>query len=94
MLLFVSGSRTGKQKKLTEEDIKMNIKINGKQKEIEKDGLVVSEILALEDVKNPDMVAVQFNGVFLKKEHYNTTPVKEGDEVEFLYFMGGGERRK
>lgn len=69
----------------------MNIKINGEQKEIKKDGITISEILMLEQVKNPDTVTIQFNGVFLKKDHYDTTSVRDGDEVEFLYFMGGGQ---
>lgn len=68
----------------------MQIKINGEKKEIAKAQATVSDVLAYEQVKNPDTIAVQINGAFLNKEAYATTHVKEGDEVEFVYFMGGG----
>lgn len=69
----------------------MNIKVNGLKKEIDRDAIAVSELLTLEQVKNLDTVAVQVNGGFLKKEQYGSTLLKNGDEVEFLYFMGGGQ---
>jgi len=34
---------------------------------------------------------VELNGEILERESFATTPVKDGDEVEFLYFMGGGK---
>jgi sulfur carrier protein len=36
------------------------------------------------------MVSVQLNGEFLKREEFDSTLVREKDEVDFLYFMGGG----
>jgi sulfur carrier protein len=38
----------------------------------------------------PEAVSVQLNGNFVKRENFSTTHLKENDEVEFLYFMGGG----
>jgi sulfur carrier protein len=38
----------------------------------------------------PDMVSVQLNGVLIPREDLDTTGVSEGDEVDFLFFMGGG----
>ena len=38
----------------------------------------------------PDMVSVELNGEYLDRDVFDSTPVKDGDEVEFLYFMGGG----
>ena len=67
----------------------MKLTINGDVKEI-KDGIVLSELLVIEDVEQPDMVSVQLNDEFLTKETYATTSLKEGDEINFLYFMGGG----
>ncbi len=69
----------------------MNIKINGQQRNIEKKEIPVSELLVIERVKNLDTVAVQVNGAFVKKERFLATLLKDGDEVEFVYFMGGGE---
>jgi sulfur carrier protein len=67
----------------------MKLTINGDVKEI-KDGIVLSELLVIEDVEQPDMVSVQLNDEFLTKDTYATTALKEGDEINFLYFMGGG----
>jgi len=68
----------------------MNIKVNGKDQAFDKELLSVSEMLALCNVSQPDMVSVQLNGEFVKKENYDGATVKEGDEIDFLYFMGGG----
>lgn len=67
----------------------MKLTINGDVKEI-KDGIVLSELLIIEDVEQPDMVSVQLNDEFLTKDTYATTTLKEGDSINFLYFMGGG----
>jgi len=67
----------------------MKLTINGDSKEI-KDGIVLSELLIIENVEQPDMVSVQLNDEFLTKDEYQTTSLKEGDEINFLYFMGGG----
>ena len=39
----------------------------------------------------PEMVSVELNGEFLRREVFESTTLKEGDKVEFLYFMGGGK---
>jgi sulfur carrier protein len=38
----------------------------------------------------PDMVSVELNGEILERSLFESTLLKEGDRVEFLYFMGGG----
>jgi sulfur carrier protein len=38
----------------------------------------------------PQMVAVEVNDKVLDREHLGTTPLNEGDQVEFLFYMGGG----
>ncbi len=68
----------------------MNIKVNGKDQSFDKDSASVGEMLTLCDVNQPDMVSVQLNGEFVNKEDYPSASVKEGDEIDFLYFMGGG----
>ena len=69
----------------------MNIKINGQNREINDDGLTVEKLLVIEKVKNLDTVAVQINGAFLNKDAYVKTLLNEGDDIEFVYFMGGGQ---
>lgn len=67
----------------------MNIRVNGEVKEI-KDGVTVTEILSIENVEMPDMVTVQLNGEFLERDTFKALTLKDGDEIDFLYFMGGG----
>ncbi len=68
----------------------MIVKVNGKEQTFENDKLSVSEILKVSKAERPEVVSVQLNGEFVKKENYESTYVKEADEIDFLYFMGGG----
>ena len=67
----------------------VKIKVNGTPQEIET-GLSVSELLARNKVEQPDMVSVQLNGEFVQRDRFAGAVFQEGDEVDFLYFMGGG----
>ena len=51
-----------------------------------------SELIKQSDVQQPDMVSVQVNEEFAEREDWETIQLKEGDKVDFLYFMGGGAR--
>ena len=68
----------------------MKIKINGKEGVFPQAQLSVEELLKASKVEQPEMVSVQVNGAFVKAADFKTTYLKEGDEVDFLYFMGGG----
>lgn len=68
----------------------MKIKVNGEQKDFSA-SLNISSLLKENKVEQPEMVSVQLNGEFVERENFETTKVKEGDEVDFLYFMGGGQ---
>ncbi len=67
----------------------MKLVINGKDVQ-SKDNLSITELLAEQEVKMPDMVSVEINGSILRRTEFDNTSLKEGDKVEFLYFMGGG----
>lgn len=67
------------------------ITVNGKEQTIEGASILLLELIKSNDVQQPDMVSVQLNGEFVLRDLYETTAVKEGDEVDFLYFMGGGQ---
>ena len=69
----------------------MKIQINGENETIDKDELTISDLLSLKAVKMPEMVSVELNGDILDREAFSTTQLKNDDEVEFLYFMGGGQ---
>ncbi|MRR18264.1 MAG: sulfur carrier protein ThiS [Deltaproteobacteria bacterium] len=67
----------------------MKLLINGNPEEVS-GAVTIPELLAEKKVADPDMVTVELNGVILRREDFPATQVKEGDAVEFLYFMGGG----
>ncbi len=50
----------------------------------------VDSLLEELDVSQRLYVTVELNGDILDRPAYETTPVKDGDVIEFLYFMGGG----
>ena len=68
----------------------MTVFVNGEKKSLGNPGVTVLELLSMSDVESPDMVSVQLNGDIIKRAAFETTEIKENDEVEFLYFMGGG----
>ena len=67
----------------------MKLIINGDAKEI-KDGVSLPELRMIENVEQPDMVSVQLNDEFVRQEEHKNVVLKDGDEINFLYFMGGG----
>lgn len=52
--------------------------------------LNVTQLIAQNNVEQPEMVSVQVNDEFLDREEWEQTELKEGDRIDFLYFMGGG----
>jgi len=68
----------------------MKIKLNGEDTTLEQESVTITELLAIKDVKMPEMVSVEYNGDILDRDQFANTQVNEGDQVEFLYFMGGG----
>jgi sulfur carrier protein len=70
----------------------MKVKVNGNEKSFERAELTISELLKLNDVEMPEMVSVQLNQRFVDKSKYDETKVSESDNVDFLYFMGGGAK--
>ena len=65
------------------------IYVNGDVQEVSLP-LNVSELIKQSDVQQPDMVSVQVNEEFAEREDWEQIQLKEGDKVDFLYFMGGG----
>lgn len=67
----------------------MAIMVNGKTVDMN-GGITISELLEKMEVKMPEMVSVELNGEIIRRDKYDEIELKDGDEVEFLYFMGGG----
>jgi sulfur carrier protein len=70
----------------------MQITVNGETNELHEVEVNLSKLLEIREVESPEMVAVQLNGEFVEIKSYTSTYLKTGDDVEFLYFMGGGSR--
>lgn len=52
--------------------------------------LTLAELIKINKVFLPEMVTIQVNEDFVEREDYEKIQLKEGDRVDFLYFMGGG----
>lgn len=68
----------------------MKITVAGVNKEVN-DGLTVAQLIVDENVETPQYVTVTINDDFVESGSFDTTHLKDGDVVEFLYFMGGGK---
>lgn len=68
----------------------MNITVAGEKKEV-KDGITVAQLIVDEKVETPQYVTVTINDDFVESGTFESTVLNEGDNVEFLYFMGGGQ---
>ena len=66
----------------------MTIRLNGEQYETA--GPVTISALLAELKIDPRIVAVEHNVSVIKRQQYDHTVVREGDEVEIVRFVGGG----
>ena len=66
------------------------IKVNGESQEVVLP-MTVEELIKNNNVENPELVSVQVNEEFLDRNEYASRQVKDGDEMDFLFFMGGGQ---
>lgn len=65
------------------------ITVNGEAQEVQLP-LNLAELIKLNKVLQPEMVSVQVNDDFVDRTEWDGLQIKEGDVVDFLYFMGGG----
>lgn len=68
----------------------MIITVAGVKKEVA-DGLTIAQLVIDENVETPQYVTVTINDDFVESSKFERTVLKDGDSVEFLYFMGGGQ---
>ena len=64
--------------------------VNGEDQEV-KLPATVADIIKANNVLQPEMVSVQVNEEFVEREEFDTLQLNDGDSVDFLYFMGGGQ---
>ncbi|MBQ5367708.1 MAG: sulfur carrier protein ThiS [Thermoguttaceae bacterium] len=67
----------------------MKITVAGAHKDVA-EGLTVAALIEQEKVDTPQYVTVSINEEFIDSDKFDSHVLQEGDDVEFLYFMGGG----
>lgn len=65
----------------------MKIVVNGEEQVIA--AMSVNDYLATIDC-DPRPIAVELNRVILPRSDYGTTFLREGDQLEIVWFVGGG----
>lgn len=66
---------------------RMRVKINGKKEEVREKTIL--DLLTARKIQ-PQLVCVEVNSKVLEREAYGKAVLQEGDEIEFVYYMGGG----
>ena len=68
----------------------MKISLNGEPHELA-GPLTLTALLAQLNI-DPRRVAVEHNQTVVKRASYDSTQVRDGDEIEIVNFVGGGSR--
>jgi sulfur carrier protein len=70
----------------------MQLTINGKEETVS-DVENITDLLKIRGIETPEMVSVELNNEILNRADFESTQLKENDQIEFLFFMGGGQTR-
>jgi len=65
----------------------MTVKVNGESRDVPH-GETIRALVARHNL-TPEKVAIELNRRLVRADKYDT-PLKEGDEVEIVTFVGGG----
>ena len=84
LLLFKDGQEVERARRT-----KMKVTIAGNVKDIA-EGITLAQLVIDEKVENPEYVTVTVNDEFVENHDLENVVVKANDNIEFLYFMGGG----
>ncbi|HBS87201.1 MAG: thiamine biosynthesis protein ThiS [Bacteroidetes bacterium GWF2_38_335] len=67
----------------------MRFELNNTPEEIDNQKLTVSELLKIKNYTFK-LLVIKINGVYVRKEEYETSLIKEGDQVTVLHLVSGG----
>lgn len=67
----------------------MNIQLNGRQQNLSADIKTVAQLLAALSLEKR-VVIVELNKEIINKDAYTEQPMRSGDKVELIHFVGGG----
>jgi sulfur carrier protein len=66
----------------------ITVRLNGETREVP-EGLSVEKLLLHLEL-HPKLVVVEHNGDILRRDGYAAAPVRDGDNLELVHFVGGG----
>lgn len=66
----------------------ITVRLNGETREVP-EGLSVEKLLLHLEL-HPKLVVVEHNGDILRRDGYAAAPVRDGDSLELVHFVGGG----
>jgi sulfur carrier protein len=67
----------------------MKILLNNREEEFDEESISVTRMIELKKFSFR-MRIIKINGILIPKEKYNTTIIRNGDNVQMLYLMSGG----
>lgn len=86
-MIFFGDTRKGASDFVFAKGERNMVKINGTEKDVS--GITLAAYLETTDY-NRTRIAVERNGDIVPKSQYETTVLRDGDEVEIVGFVGGG----
>lgn len=67
---------------------RVEVTINGERRQVPAEATIL-ELLGELDI-DPARVAIEFNREILRREHWATTRIQGGEQIEIVQFVGGG----
>lgn len=67
----------------------MRVTLNGKETYLE-GVMTVGDLIRWSELKTT-LVAVELNGDIVRKDEFETIEITEGDRIEVVHFVGGGD---
>ncbi len=67
----------------------MQVEINGERREIEERSTLTELVERLSLV--PERLAIELNHAVVRRADWAHTTLREGDQIEIVHFVGGGE---
>jgi len=65
------------------------VQLNGERREFLHQNLFLSELIQ-ELSLVPQRIAVEVNKQIVRRDEWERTAIKEGDQIEIVHFVGGG----
>lgn len=69
----------------------LRIHINGEPREVEDDTTLLQLVTSLSF--KSERIAIELNGIVVRRADWDNTKLKTGDKVEIVHFVGGGRAR-